>query len=113
MTYQIWQALDEQYKLAPGRTVQALVPLLGRFDLRGGEIYRVFPPSRKRVATARPATRDELAEIDWAIAHGALQIELQPHWGLIGGQCGGGLAVQDEYPPRVLYRATGLPTTTR
>lgn len=107
--YQLWQNLTEEYKVHPGCVVRGLVPLLGWFDLRNGEIYRVEPPRPRRVASARPATRDELEQVDWAIHHGAFQIELCPIEGLAGGQGGLRTIAQAEYERRVLYQATGQP----
>lgn len=105
--HQLWRDLTEEYKLDP-RVVRGWVPLLGWFDLRGSEVWRVEPWTRKRLSTARPATGDELDQIDWAMAHGAFQIELRPIEGLCGGHGGQGRTIaQAEYQPRVLYRATG------
>jgi hypothetical protein len=105
--YRLWQELTEQHKFDPGRTVQGWVPLLGYFDLRSGQVYRVVASTARRVGTARLATRDELDQIDWAMAHGAFQIELQPHHGILGGQCGSGTVSEYFNEPSVLYRATG------
>lgn len=104
--WQHWRDLTKAHKLDT-RVVRGWVPLLGWFDLRDGEIWRVEPWSRRRASTTRPATRDELDQIDWAMAHGAFQIELRPVEGLCGGQGGGGTIHQAEYAPRVLFQATG------
>ena len=83
-----------------GVVVGHVLPGPGSYDWRDGQLWRVFPSTRRKIATARLATPDELAQVDWAIRHGTLQIEIRPP---------SGVAVQNEAKVAtwVLHQATG------
>lgn len=103
--YQRWQY--ENDRSYPGRNVVANCGPDGLYDLRGTVVYRIQKPTKRRLATAWPATGDDLKTLDWCVAHGCAQLELHAHTGVACGTGHQGTIVQDAYPTRVLYQATG------
>ena len=64
----------EKAKPGPGQIVLGRIMLLGDFSWLNGKII-AHERTRRGVATYRPATVSELAEIDLAILEGRLQVE--------------------------------------
>lgn len=73
----------------------------GTYDWREGKLHRVFPPEPRKLATFRPATKAECAEVEEAVRKGWLQIEDRPVSGVHYGEQRTGLGTL------VLHRATG------
>lgn len=103
----VWQVWQQAAGERNTRRIVGFVPGYGAFDIRRGVIHRLFGGTPTQISTARPATRDELAELDWAAAHGALQIEDRPVTGVFCGQGGFGCASGEE-PTRILWQARGI-----
>lgn len=109
--FQHWQHLSDEHRAHPTSNVVAFVAGVGLFDLRGPDIYRVMPPhpGGKARGWARPATADELRDLDWAAAHNAIQIELRPRTGTHSDRWWGDIYEQmGAKPVEVLVRATGV-----
>lgn len=116
--YRLWQQYNDEYVgSAHNQVVGIPVPGEGAlYDIRRGEICRLFPTQMTGAISAyRPATKEELRDIDWHIEHGAFQIERLRLFTLAeflpGGQT---LANRTEDPvwsvnvaPKVLFRANG------
>ena len=66
----VWQVWQQAAGERNTRRIVGFVPGYGAFDIRRGVIHRLFGGTPTQISTARPATRDELAELDWAAAHG-------------------------------------------
>jgi hypothetical protein len=98
--WQVWHNVANEHKT---RRVVGFVPGYGVFDIRQGVIYRLFGGTPKELGTARPATPGELAELDWAAAHGCLQIEIRP----VTGVCGSGVA-SGQSPTEITWQARGV-----
>lgn len=106
----VWQAWHNAASEHKTRRVVGWVPGCGTFDIRHGVIYRLLGGTPKELGTARRATAGELAELDWAAAHGCLQIEIRPVTGIFYGQGGYGCASGLE-PTRIVWQARGICTT--
>lgn len=102
----VWQAWECAAAEYIGRRVVGFVPGYGVFDIRRGVIHRLLGATRNELGTARRATHDELAELNWAAAHGCLQIEVRPVTGVFQGQCGAGVSSGQE-AIRILWQARG------
>lgn len=102
--YQGWEMAAPRH--AGLRVVVGIVPGLGVFSWKGGQLWRDQRP-RGQMATTTLATNEELAQIDYAIQTGALQIEARPIYGIVGGQGGQGTSAEAEFSMIVLHRATG------
>jgi hypothetical protein len=109
--FELWQQATDNNPDPTVYTVVGYVPTLGTFEIRRGTIVRIWPAShhwRNRApATFRPATSDDLHELDYAASNGWLQIELRPVHGLIGGQCEAGTVAQEHHNTVVLWQARG------
>lgn len=104
----VWQAWHNAANEHKTRRVVGFVPGYGTFDIRHGVIYRLFGGSPRELGTYRPVTSDELAELDWAAAHGCLQIEIRSVTGVFYGQGGMGCASGLE-PIQIVWQARGTP----
>lgn len=101
-----WQAWERATNEHKGSLVVGLVPGYGTFDMRQGIIHRLLGGTRNAIRTARPITPDEATELEWAAAHGCLQIEIRPPTGVAHGEGGFGIAAA-ETPIRTIWQANG------
>ena len=102
--WQVWHNAASEHKT---RRVVGWMPGYGVFEMRQGSIHRLFGGTPKELATVRRATFDELAELDWAAAHGCLQIEIRPVTGVFYGQCGYGVS-SGQAPIEIVWQARGI-----
>lgn len=77
----------------------------GVFAWHAGTLIRETPPTHAHLAYQEPASAGDLAALDWAIRHGALQIETRAYTGVDVQHAR--MLHPPIVPPRVLHQATG------